>query len=50
MAAKQGFYGGDPDRVARAPVTTVLNVLRYQRFESEMKMTALELARDALGN
>lgn len=48
MVAK-GFYGGDPDRVARAPVTTVLNIMRYQKFESDMKTTAVELARDALG-
>lgn len=50
MAAKNGFYGGNPDEVAEAPVTTVLNILRYQKFEADMKMTSLELARDALGN
>lgn len=49
MVAKQGFYGGDPDRVAEAPVTSVLNIIRYQKFEAEMKTTALELARDVLG-
>ena len=47
MVAK-GFYGGDPDRVAEAPVTTVLNIMRYQKFESDMKTTAVELAKDAL--
>lgn len=45
MAAKNGYYGGDPDKVAEAPVTTVLNIMRYQKFENELKTTALEIAK-----
>ena len=45
MTAKNGFYGGNPDKVAEAPVTTVLNIMRYHKFENELKTTALEMAK-----
>ena len=37
--AKQGYFGGDPDRVAQAPVTSVVSVLNYIKFETDYKET-----------
>lgn len=37
--AKQGYFGGDPDRVGQAPVTSVISVLNYIKFEAEYKET-----------
>lgn len=45
MTAKNGFYGGNPDKVAEAPVTTVLNIMRYHKFEGDLKLLALEMAK-----
>lgn len=41
--AKQGYYGGDPDKVGKAPVTTVLNILCYETFEADYKLASKEL-------
>lgn len=44
--AKLGYYGGDPDNVRVAPVTTVLDVLNYEAFESDYQETDRELNAD----
>ena len=33
--AKLGYYGGNPDKVREAPVTTILDVLHYETFEAD---------------
>jgi hypothetical protein len=33
--AKAGYYGGDPVKVLHAPVNVVIDILNYERFESE---------------
>jgi hypothetical protein len=41
--AKMGFYGGDPDKVLKAPVTTIMNILAFERYEYEYQETFGEL-------
>jgi hypothetical protein len=38
-----GFFGGDPDKVRMARVDTVLNVVAYSSFISEIESVAREL-------
>lgn len=41
--AKLGYYGGNPDKVKKAPVDTVMAILAYEKFELEYKETAEEI-------
>ena len=41
--AKQGYYGGDPDKVLKAPVDTIMNILSFERYESEYQLALGEL-------
>ena len=41
--AKMGFYGGDPDKVRKAPVDTVMNILSFLEYESDYQETFGEL-------
>ena len=41
--AKQGFYGGDPDKVLKAPITTIMNILSFEQYECEYQETLREL-------
>lgn len=38
-----GFYGGDPDKVRKAPVDTVMNILAFLEYESDYQETFGEL-------
>lgn len=44
--AKQGFYGGDPDRVRRARVDDVVNVLGYTSFLNELEDVVREMNKE----
>lgn len=33
--AEAGFYGGDPDKIMKAPATTILEIIRYRAFQKE---------------
>ncbi len=45
--AKAGYFGGDPDAVLSAPVTTVLTILHYETFESDYEAAYTELNKGA---
>jgi len=42
-----GFFGGDPDKVRTARVDTVMNVLAYSSFLTDIEEVAGELNKDA---
>ena len=37
--AHKGYFGGDPDRVRKAPVTSVLDILDYEAFLFDFEET-----------
>jgi len=41
--AKLGFFGGDPDKVRKARVDTVMNVLAYSTFLNEFESVTREI-------
>lgn len=41
--AKEGFAGGDPEKVLRMKVTTVLDILAYSNFAIDYQAAASEL-------
>jgi len=38
-----GYYGGDPDKVRKAPIDTIMNILHFEKYEREYQETLGEL-------
>ena len=43
--ARQGYYGGDPERVLKAPTDMVLAAAEYEGFLADYEMAYYELNR-----
>lgn len=35
--AKKGYYSGNPDNVLKAPIDTVLNIIKFEALENEIE-------------
>lgn len=42
--AKAGYYGGNPELVKQAPVDMVLQILQYERFETDLQVAYRKLS------
>lgn len=45
--SEAGFYGGDPDKIMKAPVLTILNIIRYKAFQKDWDSVYQSLNGDA---
>ena len=41
-----GYYGGDPSKVGEARITDVLDILSFEKYESDYMATERELNKD----
>lgn len=41
--AKAGYYGGNPEQILKAPVDVVLDMLDYEKFESDLNQAYKDL-------
>jgi len=41
--AKAGWMQGDPDRILKAPVNTVMDMIAYEKFDSDYQQAHWEL-------
>lgn len=41
--AKQGYFGGDPQKILDAPIDIVLDIMHYEAFESDYMQVYDEL-------
>lgn len=42
--AKSGYYGGNPELVKQAPLDMVLQILQYERFETDLQVAYRKLS------
>jgi hypothetical protein len=45
--AKEGYYGGNPEAILRAPADVVINLIRYEQFVKEVEAAYQELNQGA---
>lgn len=41
-----GYYGGDPSKVGKARITDILDILSFEKYESDYVTTERELNKD----
>lgn len=46
--AKIGFYGGNPERILKAPVDIVLRMLDYEQFEADLSKAYEDIAKGSV--
>ena len=45
--ARAGYFGGDPDKVLKAPVGTILSIIEYETFENDYEKEYRELNKES---
>lgn len=44
--SKKGYFGGDPERILKAPVDLVIGALKFEDTVSDYENTYMELNKD----